>query len=277
MVDSHARTLELTVGGMDLSIHQSPGLLTSNRSEGTTGAVLWRLSPLVADWMANSGPFFKSGLLTSSSNVLELGCGISGILALVLSSRVCQYIATDQEYVLKTLERNLDQNYKSTSRSSVISGSRPAKRNRKTERWPTTPAPSTNTNIRVLPLDWELNTCEDLPRILSSSWSDSEIEVGFRLDAVIACDCIYNEALIDPFVCTCVNLCKLGTAKAGNHPAYCVIAQQLRSPDVFQAWLSAMLCQFHVWRLTDVALPRELSEGSGFVIHLAVLRTLREH
>lgn len=37
-VDSQASTLEITVAGHDLIIQQSPGLLTSNRKEGTTGA-----------------------------------------------------------------------------------------------------------------------------------------------------------------------------------------------------------------------------------------------
>lgn len=37
-VDSKATLLELTVGGRELSIQQSPTILTSNRVEGTTGA-----------------------------------------------------------------------------------------------------------------------------------------------------------------------------------------------------------------------------------------------
>jgi len=37
-VDAKASTLELTVGGKEFSIHQSPGLLSSDRKEGTTGA-----------------------------------------------------------------------------------------------------------------------------------------------------------------------------------------------------------------------------------------------
>lgn len=37
-IDSQDPTLEITVAGHDLVIHHSKGLLTSNRSEGTTGA-----------------------------------------------------------------------------------------------------------------------------------------------------------------------------------------------------------------------------------------------
>jgi hypothetical protein len=37
-IDSKATTLELTIGGHDLTIHQSPTVLSSNRHGGTTGA-----------------------------------------------------------------------------------------------------------------------------------------------------------------------------------------------------------------------------------------------
>lgn len=37
-VDSKSHVLELTVGGHDLTIHQSPAILSSNRAGGTTGA-----------------------------------------------------------------------------------------------------------------------------------------------------------------------------------------------------------------------------------------------
>lgn len=39
-VDSKAQVLELSVAGRDLTIHQSPAVLASNRAEGTTGAGL---------------------------------------------------------------------------------------------------------------------------------------------------------------------------------------------------------------------------------------------
>ena len=37
-VDPKAKTLEITVAGRDVTIHQSPGMLESKRKEGTTGA-----------------------------------------------------------------------------------------------------------------------------------------------------------------------------------------------------------------------------------------------
>jgi hypothetical protein len=38
IIDAHAESLELTVAGLDLVIAQSRGLLTSDRTAGTTGA-----------------------------------------------------------------------------------------------------------------------------------------------------------------------------------------------------------------------------------------------
>jgi hypothetical protein len=40
-VDPKASSIELVVGGRDYTIHQSPGLLSSNRQGGTTGAGTW--------------------------------------------------------------------------------------------------------------------------------------------------------------------------------------------------------------------------------------------
>jgi hypothetical protein len=40
-IDSQASVLDISVAGFDLAIHQSRGLLTSDRKEGTTGAGMW--------------------------------------------------------------------------------------------------------------------------------------------------------------------------------------------------------------------------------------------
>jgi hypothetical protein len=45
-VDSKASTIDITVAGHDLTIHQSRGLLTSDRKQGTTGAGLHCLDDL---------------------------------------------------------------------------------------------------------------------------------------------------------------------------------------------------------------------------------------
>lgn len=87
---------------------------------------------------------------------------------------------------------------------------------------------------------------------------------------VVACDCIYNEALIEPLNSTCAALCKL--RKEDETPTLCLIAQQLRSPDVFEAWLKSFARKFDVWQVPGEMLGEGLGEGSGFVVHVGVVK-----
>ncbi|KAF2403304.1 hypothetical protein EJ06DRAFT_271849 [Trichodelitschia bisporula] len=236
-VDAKATDVELTVGGRDLVIHQSPGLLTSSRKEGTTGAVVWQVTPRVAQWLSVESNFlFASGLLDSTSHVLELGCGVAGVVALVLAPQVASYIATDQEYVLKHLRQNIADN----------AGRGKGKR----------------ANITVRPLDWETSS-------VAALYTDLGL-VDEGIGAIVCCDCIYNESLIAPLVDTCVDICHLAPAEK---PTVCIFAQQLRSFDVFEAWLAAFHAAFETWRVPDSLLTADLKEGSGFVVHIGMLRS----
>lgn len=61
---------------------------------------MWKITPLFAEWIASPQHIFlRSGVLDSTSTVVELGCGVSGTVGLMLVSRVGRYIAT--EYVLR--------------------------------------------------------------------------------------------------------------------------------------------------------------------------------
>ncbi|PMB70960.1 Diaminohydroxyphosphoribosylamino-pyrimidine deaminase [Beauveria bassiana] len=205
-VDPRARTVEARVGGVDYTIHQSPGVLSSDRAGGTTGAVLWKISPVFADWLASPTNFlFSTSLLDRASTILELGCGISPLNALALAPRT---------------------------------------------------------------LDWET---DQLPPRRS-------------YDAVLACDCVYNDALIAPLVQTCVEACRrrrqewerdeetaMGEDKR-LRPSLCIVAQQLRDDDVFRAWLAAFVDEFRVWRVSDDKLPEVLRPSAGFVVHIGILR-----
>ncbi|KAI9678466.1 MAG: hypothetical protein M1829_002064 [Trizodia sp. TS-e1964] len=245
-VDAKAAEIELSIAGRDLTISQSPSILSSNRSGGTTGAVVWKVTPLFASWLcAAQNVLFESSLLDSSSTVLELGCGISGIVALALGPRIGRYIATDQGYLMKLLRQNITRNT-------------PTRRPQKGKKH------GTASNIEATVLDWEQSAVtQQLLLPISSS------PVAPSLTAVLACDCIYNEALIPPFVQTCSDACRLSTS---GLPALCIIAQQLRSPDVFSEWLAAFMVPFRVWRLNAEVLSEELRENSGFVVHIGVLR-----
>ncbi|KAF2201541.1 hypothetical protein GQ43DRAFT_471683 [Delitschia confertaspora ATCC 74209] len=261
-VDSKASVIDLTVAGRDLSIHQSQGLLTSNRKEGTTGAVVWKVTPLFAGWITSQNFLFGEGFLTSESIALELGTGVSGIVALTLSTKIQRYIATDQGYVIKLLKQNISENVRgalsSVTNSKRKQGTKP-KRSREGVSEP-------SSNIDTLVLDWEVDSVRSLSDHLESQTGRSGVDV------VIACDCIYNEALIDPFVSCCAEICALRTNQPDGKPTLCIVAQQLRSPEVFELWLRRFHRSFQVWRVPDHLLPSSLKEDSGFVIHVGIIR-----
>ena len=88
--------MEIEIAGHDYIVRQSPGLLNSNRDEGTTGAVLWKITPLLANWLA-SIPDILSDVLHNDAVVVELGCGVAGLIGLVLARMVDCYILTDHD------------------------------------------------------------------------------------------------------------------------------------------------------------------------------------
>lgn len=201
-------------------------------------------------------------MLSQSSTVLELGCGVSGIIALTMSKQVGRFVATDQEYVFKMLKSNLHENA-IRSKSGVNLTQRRAKSKNHSNKDPASPS-----NIEILALDWEMSSISFLPDLFGSKLPFASQEI----DAVVACDCIYNEALIDPFVQTCVDICRLPKSNSIKSPTICIIAQQLRSHAVFETWLLAFQKKFRVWRVPDHLLNTALMNGSGFVIHVAILR-----
>jgi len=222
--------------------------------------VLWTLTPLFAAWLAWEGNWlFKGGFLSKGSAVLELGCGIAGVVAMMLAPRVGRYVATDQGYVFKCLRRNLDAN---AVTRKVTGGGKYGKRKEKEEEV------VVDGDVELLALDWESSALEGMEGLLGFDG----IGEGKGLDLVLACDCVYNEALIGPFVRTCGELCCFSGRMGGERKTLCVVAQQLRSHAVFEAWLKAFQGGFRVWRVPDEMLVDGLKEGSGYVVHVGVLR-----
>lgn len=273
-IDPKAPTLDLTIAGRDLVIHQSPGILSSNRAGGTTGAgtyppsphptptnpnyppptVLWKITPLFAAWLSSpTSPLFHHALLTPTSYVLELGCGISALVGLLTAPRISRYVLTDQPYVAKLVEANIVEN--------DITAVAP-KRGGGKHKPPSKPV-GRDKKLVFAPLDWELTTP-------TASLTSSPTTRSF--DAVVACDCIYNEALIEPFVAACRDVCRLREGEEGKEPTVCVVGQQLRDPEIFEAWLEAFGRAFRVWRVPGAVLGEGMGEGSVFVVHVGVLR-----
>ncbi|USP73486.1 hypothetical protein yc1106_00760 [Curvularia clavata] len=222
--DSKAATLEFNVAGHDLVIHHSKGLLTSDRKAGTTGAAIWKVTPLFANWISSPTNFLiTSSLLRPDSTVLELGAGVSGIVALSLGPRVGRYIATDQAYVLKLLRQNIAENL-----GTVFSQPRKGKNSKGGSKGGGNAdnAMSVEDRITTMELDWETDSVSHLPPV----------------DLIVSCDCVYNEALIEPLNSTCAAICRLREDE--KKPTLCLIAQQLRSPDVFETWLKSFHDKF---------------------------------
>ncbi len=255
---------------------------------------MWKITPLFAEWLcAPRNPLFATGVLTAQSAVLELGCGISAILGLVLAPRVGRYVLTDQPYVARLVEQNIADNYhdhhqhhhrpkdrskagkaRKAKGAGVSSSSSPAE---------------TDQHLRFMPLDWELDA-------VTASLAGGDARGGF--DVVLACDCIYNEALIDPLVSTCADVCRLGRRRRralpdgvdeggregeeddeddeeDPRPCVCVVGQQLRDPEIFEQWLVRFARDFRVWRVPDTLLTEGLRSDSGFVVHVGILRQPR--
>ena len=256
-VDSKSSILELEVGGQDVVLHQSPGILASNRAEGTTGAVIWKISPLFAEWISSSANvFFQQSILQRTSTILELGCGISGLVGLALATRVSRIILTDQTYLLKFLKQNLDEN-------TPIPSPVPSERKNNRNRSKASSGSGKRAEIEVMELDWEKSSISSIPALLGDTDS---------IDAIVACDCVYNESLIEPLVRTSSELCQFRSRRSAKPPTLCIVAQQLRSPSVFQAWLERFHRSFRVWRMPDELLSDGLRSGSGYVVHLGIIR-----
>lgn len=239
--------------------------------------VLWTITPLFASWIARETNFlFRNNLINSQSVVLELGAGISGLIGLCLAPKIERYILTDQEYVLKTLRQNVQQN-----NASSLPYSRPTRAGKHTARSKeANEARHSDSNIEILPLDWETSDLTSLKRTMAQT-----------PNVLIAADCIFNPAIIRPFVSTLAALSlslshaeeDQGHDQAQNAPVMSVIAQQLRSPDVFTEWLEVTLQKFRVWRVSEEALAvggeigeKGLKVEQGYVVHICILREENE-
>lgn len=246
--------------------------------------VLWKITPFFADWISSpSNPLWTHSFLSSNSVVAELGCGISALVALSLARSVNHYLATDQEYVRRLFRTNLEENTVDSALSvkqkgNKSRGGKPAKKQ-----------PSSKNginNVTFTTLDWELDHPELLKECIDTESGDGElddndVEGDKGFDLILSCDCIYNDALVAPFVRTCAEICRLRPAYepsdetdplSDRQPTICIVAQQQRAPDVFEAWLRETLREFRVWRLSDDVLGEGLKGGTGYLVHLLLAR-----
>ena len=225
---------------------------------------------MFASWLASpTNILFRTGVLSASSTVLELGCGVSALVGLALGPLVSRYVLSDQPYVSRFVEQNLEQNQRSPP-------ARPAGKARGRGKKASGTSGSSSSgagagvSIAFHPLDWEVDT--------PTAELTGRGAAARSFDLVLGCDCVYNEALVPPFAQTCLDACRLRSAEEGGAneqkpPCVCLVAQQLRDPQVFEAWLREFCARrFRVWRVPDGELPEGLRSNMGFVVHVGVLR-----
>jgi len=251
-LDSKTDALEIEIAGHDYVVRQSPGLLNSRREEGTTGAVLWKITPLLAAWLA-SAPSVLAEILHDGAVVVELGCGIAGLIGLILSRIVKCYVLTDQDYVMNVLRENVAANTVASQRSKKGS-----------KKKSTQGQPTEDNVLKLLTLDWEQDSAQNLQLVTPPESA---------IDLVILCDCVYNEYLVAPLVQTCVDVCRFGSSK--ERATVVLVAQQLRADTVFELFLESLMKEFDVWRIPDDRISTDLRAGSGYAVHLAQLKDLK--
>lgn len=226
---------------------------------------------MFGSWLASpTNILFRAGILSSSSTVLELGCGVSAVVGLALAPLVSRYVLSDQPYVARFVEQNLEQNRRALAPSSGRQQQQQSAGRRgkgaKAGASSSSLSSGTGENIAFHPLDWEADT--------PTAELTGRGAAARSFDLVLGCDCVYNDALVQPFAQTCADACALRSVDDGSgEPCVCLVAQQLRSPDVFEAWLRETCAKgFRVWRVPDAELPEGLRSDMGFVVHVGVLR-----
>lgn len=221
MIQRKHGSISLTVADTDLNITQSLSLLNSGTQSSTTGAMAWKVSPLFSEWLLDHTKLFSSPI-DHKTTVVEMGAGVSGIVACTVGPKVGRYTATDQKHILKLLKTNIEQNVDSAQATE---------------------------KIKVEEFDWEY--CEDMIDNIEG------IEAVGEQGLVIACDTIYNEYLIPHFV----RALKLILQKMGPG-AQALVAQQLRSEEIMEGVLVELnKAQCIIRNVPDHLLSQGLVEG----------------
>ncbi|KAK9464725.1 hypothetical protein V1512DRAFT_267544 [Lipomyces arxii] len=266
-------------GTLEFDISQSLELLNSASESSTTGAVLWQVSPLFAEWVLAPKSVFYNLFVGGNVNVIELGAGTSGVLASAFSlfmflSQSGLYVATDQEHLLPLLRKNVKRNLGSVRQTieQITHASDPPLYNSLTmqEDLRTLPTKSLHRKQRQTPARQQQPQCPQI-EVLELDWERARSSTAYirsvlypntdetdEFDIVIACDTVYNDFLVPPFVET------LNTVASNR--THILIAMQMRSHEVQEEFLTEALSNdLNVWYV----LPEHLSDSmkEGFAIY----------
>ncbi|KAH9940427.1 putative methyltransferase-domain-containing protein [Epithele typhae] len=215
----------------DVEIAQDKTALRSRK--GDTGSVLWHASVDLAQallWDLHqknpTRPFLNRDHL-SAACVVELGAG-TGMLGVVLSPFVKQYIATDIAALVPLIRKNLTRN---RQRPAVPSSSNSKH----------SPLPPVNSTAETL--DW-LDVHNALPSFRPN------LVPSNPADLVLVVDCIYHPSLLPALLTTINHLAIPGKTTV-------MVVVELRAEDVvrefLQGWLDMSLQEsWEIWSVGDL-------------------------
>ncbi|OBA22509.1 hypothetical protein METBIDRAFT_39159 [Metschnikowia bicuspidata var. bicuspidata NRRL YB-4993] len=226
--------------GVDLSVQQLLLSLSSGTQLSSTGFICWQTALYFADWAVAFAPCPLAAVLHKDSVVLELGAGVSAVLAAVVGPRVGHYVASDQAHLLKLMKQNFRANVVSQrydSNTCAKDRDHAPRRLDAAAKW---------SQIDFVALDWE-GPGPGTRRF-------AELTGRPHADVVVACDTIYNSYLIAPFLaCMALAMCEHTVA---------VVAMQLRDEAITEEFLErALQAGLRVFQVRDEHLTPELIEG----------------
>lgn len=231
--------VHLPRANLDLEIQQSLTSLSSNTETSSTGFVCWQGAVNFADWiLADANCPFRE-IFKPEISVLELGAGVSALLASVIGPRVSRYVASDQKHVLKLLKQNFANNVvsqrytSSTSEKAHVGGPKM----REDEKW---------SQIDFIELDWEHSK---MGKARYLEVSDNQLP-----DLILASDTIYNSHLVPHFV----NAMKAMMTSS----TIAIVTIQLRDEEIAEQFVECVLqLGLAMYGVPDILLDRKLMEG----------------
>lgn len=235
----------LPESALDLHIRQSISSLSSKTQTSSTGFICWQTALLIADWILSDNKCLPRRMIEDRV-VLELGTGVSALLASTIGPLCSHYICSDQKHLLKLMKLNFGENVVTQRYTTSTGNDPPVMPSKCKDIWP---------KIDFIELDWE-----------SPEWGASELErlSGKKCaDVVIACDTVYNSYLVPYFIETVKSMMSFDSVA--------VVAMQLRDESVLEDFLyKAIDVGLEVRVIADEALSAQLRRG--FVVYCMRLK-----
>ncbi|KAH8111058.1 hypothetical protein DFH11DRAFT_1546983 [Phellopilus nigrolimitatus] len=249
-----------SIEGRILEIELQQDKTALRTKKGDTGSVLWRVSvvlgqALLRELCSNSATALFNRERLKECDVLELGAG-TGLLSLILSPWVRHYTATDLDYLVPLIRKNVTANLPSVqSALAPAEAHRPSSIRRSStssSRRASKPA-ATASAVSVEPLDW-LQVHATPPHARAALFRPAH--GADPPDIVLAADCVYNPTLVPAFLAALERFAAPGRTRV-------LVAVELRAVDVVREFLERWigLGGWEIWRVGGEG--REEGEGDG--------------